>query len=191
MKPFIIFMPITISLLIFDSRLMIIVGFISSSIICGQVIYVMIIILYSFLYYFIVCSYCKIRFKLFNNKISKLTTSRLFFVTKTVSELIEEQNNICNDIIIHNKFWRKYSFAMTYSLFPMNLLVLHTLLFEELVEYLFILGLTFTIPTLVSQFMLDSVTALVNKESSKSYKILFKFYLDKNMKIKLSNKIKV
>jgi len=190
MKLFLMFMPISL-LLLFDSGMMIIVVFISLLIFSGEIILVLIIVSYSFLYYFIVCSYCRIRFKSLNNKISKSITSRAFFVTKLVSELIEEQNNICNNIIIHDQFWRKYLFAITYSLIPMSLMILHNLLFEELVEYIFILGVMFTMATLFSQFMLISTTASINKESFKSYKLLVKFYLDNNVNLKLGNKIKV
>jgi len=184
-------MPITLSLLLFDSTLMIIIGFISSLIFCVEFICVAIIISYSFLYYFIVCSYCKIRFKSLNNKISESITSRPFFVTKIVSELIEEQNNICNDIIVHNEFWKKYLFVITYSLIPVNLMILHSLLFEELVKYIFALTLMVVLASSFIQFTFISMTASINKESSKTYKLLFKFYSEKNIRIKLGNKIKV
>jgi len=179
------------SILFFDSTDILIFGIMSSSKLCAFVYSVFIIISYSFLYYFIVCYYCKMRFMSFNRDIFELISNKVLFTSKTVTQLIDELNLICNDIILHNKFWKKYLFIITYTLIPINLMILHQIFFEHLMIGIRIISLLFMIATFVSQYLLNYMTASINIEASKSYKYLLNFYLEKNINIKLNDKIKV
>jgi len=179
------------SILFFDSTDILVYGIISSLKLCSFIYFIFIIISYSFLHYFIVCYYCKMRFTLFNREILELISNKVFFMSKTVNQLIDELDRVCNDIIVHNKFWKKYLFIITYTLIPINLMLLHQLFFEDLMIAIYILSLSFVITTLLSQYMINSMTASINIEASKSYKYLINFYLEKNINIKLTNKIKV
>lgn len=143
---------------------------------------------YSFLYYYIVCDYIRIRFNLMNKKVSKL---RIFSGAQKVKDLIFEHNSICGDIMSHNKFWKKYYFTVTFSLIPMNLMFLQHILFEEIFFTAFIMSLIFLIGYSLTHLMFNLLTASVNREASKSYKILYRlsilkvFTLDTKLKIKV------
>jgi ABC-type transport system involved in Fe-S cluster assembly fused permease/ATPase subunit len=84
------------------------------------------VITFSFLYYLIVCYYCKIRFKSFNDYLNSLKDAKIraFINYKTVDQLIKDRNSICSDTKNYNKFWQKYYFALTYTLISINLLTL-------------------------------------------------------------------
>jgi hypothetical protein len=92
------------------------------------------IIGFSFLYYFIVCFYCKTRFKSFNNYLQSLLDAkcRVFLKFKVIDQLIEDHNSICLNIELKTSFGRNTIFALTYILIAVNLLVLQLLLFEKL-----------------------------------------------------------
>jgi hypothetical protein len=84
--------------------------------------YVLTIQLYSFQFYFMSCYYFEIRFKIFNNNISR--NSKLS-VVKLTARIISEHNNICNDILKYDKFWKSFYFVLMYTIIPMNLMILH------------------------------------------------------------------
>jgi hypothetical protein len=150
-----------------------------------------VVISYGFFYYFIVCYYCKLRFKSFNNRVMKTISSQIFYSRKKFNALIEEHNSICNDINVHNKFWKYYSFTITYTLIPINLMALQQVFFEDIMISMLILVIILLIVFLSSQVMLNSITASINKEASNSYKILIRLYLDSNSYIKFKDRIKV
>jgi hypothetical protein len=150
-----------------------------------------IVISYGFFYYFIVCYYCKLRFKSFNDKVMKTISSQIFYSRKKFKALIEEHNSICNDINVHNKFWKYYSFAITYTLIPINLMILQQVFFEDIIIPILILAVIFFVVFLSSQVTVNSITASINKEASISYKILIRLYLDSNSYIKFKDRIKV
>jgi hypothetical protein len=188
---FLVLSSIIIVIIFYDLKEIIIYGILSGLIYCGFLNTFFIIMSYSFFYYLIVCFYCKLRFKLFNSKLLRTKKVQIFLSSKTVFELTEEHNNICNNIILHNKFWSKYLFAMTYTIIPINLMVLQQILFEDLLLASFYFMIFFEIFWLFSHLMINSITASINKESSNSYKYLFKFYVDSNPNIGFKNKIKV
>jgi len=92
---------------------------------------------------------------------------------------------------MHNKFWRKYSFAIVYSLIPLNLMNLQLLFFENINAGSRGISLVFAIGSLFSLFELNSIMASINSEAHKSYKSMFKLLLDIKSNMKLSIKIKV
>jgi hypothetical protein len=116
---------------------------------------------------------------------------RLIGSCKKFKALIEEHNSICNDIKLHNKFWKYYSFAITYTLIPINLMTLQQVFFEDIIIPILILAIIFLVVFSSSQVMLNSITASINKEASISYKILIRLNLDSNSYIKFKDRIKV
>jgi hypothetical protein len=128
--------------------------------------------LYSFLFYFMSCYYFEIRFKILNNSISR--NSKLSHV-KLTATIIREHNNICNDILKYNKFWKSFYFTLTYTIIPINLMLLQQLLFDDIVFTAFLIYSLLAIIYLFSHIVLNLISASVNKNASKSHKFLFKF----------------
>jgi hypothetical protein len=144
--------------------------------------------LYSFLFYFIVCYYSTIRFKTLNIKISR--NSKLSFA-KMTARIIREHNDICNDFLRYDKFWKKFYFALTYTIIPINLMFLHLILFDDIILTAFLVFSMLVIVFLFSHIVLNLISASVNKNASKSYKFLFKFQTKFSSKINFRQKVKV
>jgi hypothetical protein len=144
--------------------------------------------LYSFLFYFIVCYYSTIRFKIFNNEISQ---NNKLSVAKLTERIIREHNDVCNDILRYDKFWKNFYFALTYTIIPMNLMFLHLILFDDIILTAFLVFSIVVITYLFSHIVLNLISASVNKNASKSYKFLFKFQTKFSSKINFRQKIKV
>jgi hypothetical protein len=118
------------------------------------------------------CYYFKIRFKLLNNKISR--NSKLS-VVKLTARIIREHNNICNDISKHDKFWKNFYFTLTYTIIPINLILLQQLLLDDIIFTAFLIYSMVVIIYSFSHIILNLISASVNKNATKSYKFLFKF----------------
>ncbi len=148
---------------------------------------------FSSFYYFIVCYYCKTRFKSFNNYIQLLLNEKntAFLKYKTVDQLINYHNSICSDIKSFNNFWQKYYFSITYTLIPINLLLLQLVLFEELLLPLFCVTIIFNFGSMASHLMFNSITASINSEALRTYKSLEKIYLKMNFSLNTRRKLKV
>jgi hypothetical protein len=144
--------------------------------------------LYSFLYYFMSCYYFEIRFKILNNNISR--NSKLS-VIKFTARIIHEHNNICNDIFEYNKFWKNFYFTLTYTIIPMNLMLLQQLLFDDIMVTSILLYSLLAIIYLISHIMLNLISASVNKNALKSHKFLFKFQTKFLSLINVKQRIKV
>jgi hypothetical protein len=134
--------------------------------------YVLSVQLYSFLFYFMSCYYFEIRFKILNNNISR--NSKLS-VVKLTARIISEHNNICNDILKYDKFWKNFYFVLTYTIIPINLMLLQQLLLDDIVFTAILLYLMVVIIYLISHIVLNLISASVNKNALKSHKFLFKF----------------
>jgi hypothetical protein len=147
--------------------------------------------LYSVLHFFIVGYYCKLRFESLNSKILQTIKINAFLTRKKIYELITEHNSICNDIKSYDQFWKKYTFALTYSLIPINLMAIQQLFFEELPLAKFGAELNTIVGLLVSHILLNLLMASINKESKKSFKYLLRFYNQIKSNLRLRSKIKV
>jgi hypothetical protein len=144
--------------------------------------------LYSFLFYFMSCYYFEIRFKILNNNISR--NSKLSDVELT-ARIIYEHNNICNDILKYNKFWKSFYFTLTYTIIPINLMLLQQLLLDDIIFTAFLIYSLLVIIYLFSHIILNLISASVNKNASKSHKFLFKFQTQFLSLINVRQKIKV
>jgi hypothetical protein len=118
----------------------------------------MTVITFSFLYYFIVCYYCKTIFKAFNNSIKQLFDGKAFLKYKTIDQLIKDHNSICLDIKLYNKFLQKYYFSLTYTLIPINLILLQLILFEDQILPLLCATLSFFLVTIFSHLIFNLMT---------------------------------
>jgi len=146
------------------------------------------IIAYSFFYYFIVCFYFIIAFKSLNNKITQI---EMFYRRRKVNQIIIEHKLICDDINKYNKFWKKYYFAINYTLIPINLMLLHQLLFEELIFSTFVVSVLFLFSYSLSHFLFNLLTASINRESLKSHKYLQKLLTKNLFLMNVKQKLKV
>jgi len=146
---------------------------------------------YSFLYYYIVCEYCKMKFNLLNGLLKSVGSDKLFIEYKTITEILEQHNNIFNKISSYNKFWKIYYFTINYTLIPLDLLLLQQILFEESDIPIYFASIAVFIQCLGLHFILNSIIASVNKESSKSHKSLYSFALKLISLLNIKHKIKV
>jgi hypothetical protein len=153
--------------------------------------YISVIVLFNgFIYFFIICVYCKIRFKIFNKEMPGINLKE-FMRFKNADQIVVEINGNCKNISRHNKFWRKYFFVLTFTLLPLNLSDIQQMVFSELPLIIFIFMIFFCIGSLIAHYMINLVTASVNREARKSHKLLFKFYVENNRSMNLNQKIKV
>jgi hypothetical protein len=147
------------------------------------------ILSYSFLYYYIVCYYCRMRFRIFNYSLK--FENKMFIKYKLIDELFREHNSICNKIIFYNKFWKHYFFAINYTIIPFNLLLMQQIIFEKTNLSIFMTLFSALCGSLGSHLMLNSIIASVKKESSKSHKSLHNFFFNFVTAINIKRKIKV
>jgi len=145
---------------------------------------------YSFLYFYIICYYCRMRIKLFDQFIDR-KTGHLFLKYSLFNKIIREHCGVCNQITVYNKFWRYYFFAVIYTLIPMNLMLLHQNLFEKLNFSVCIAFISVNIGCLAMLLMLNIKISSINKEMSKSYKCLNKYYTNTIYLMNTRHKIKV
>ncbi len=123
-----------------------------------------------------------------NNKISR--KSKLSVVKLTTS-IIREHNNICNDILKYDKFWKSFFFALTYTIIPLNLMLLQQLLLDDIMPITVVIYSLFGIMYLISHIVLNLISASVNKNATKSHKFLFRFQTKFLSLINVKQKIKV
>ena len=120
-------------------------------------------IVYSFLTFLIVTDYCRLRFKLLNFNLKCNGQSSI------VMQLIAKHNDICKTIARLDKFWR-YFFLANLSTLPGNLVMLHELLFGSQSNIVLVMTLIqANIGVFMINFVINNMTATVNKEAKSSY----------------------
>jgi hypothetical protein len=134
------------------------------------------------------CYYFELRFKILNDNISR--NSKLS-VVKLTERIIREHNNICNDILKYDKFWKSFYFVLAYTIIPINLMVLQQLLFDDIILTAILLYSTVVIIYFLSHIILNLISASVNKNALKSHKFLFKFQTKFLSLINVKQRIKV
>ena len=145
---------------------------------------------YGFLNFFIVCYFCEIRLNAFNFKLNQMI-SDLFISRTQILKTLKEFDIILNEIICFNQFWKSYIFSIYYTIIPILLFSLHSLLFEQETYFLFIMLVIFiiTYSSIIMSFNL--ITSSINKQSIITFKIWQKFYLNNENIIKSDIKLKV
>jgi hypothetical protein len=186
---FITLMPIS-TIIFQDLEYILKYGILSGISFCAFAYFVIFIPCYSFLYYFIVCYYCRIRFKSFNRKIGA-NNNKIFIKNEFFDALLEEHNEICDTIILYNKFWSKYYFALTYSLIPVNLMLIEEIAFHKLNFATFGVASTFCFGAMFCHLLFNSITGSINAEAVKSYKFMHQFLIDTKFSVNIKRKIKV
>jgi hypothetical protein len=165
-------------------------GILSAIIFCSMGFFIVMVVFNGFLYYFIVCYYCKIRLKVFNRTLVDLDSGKLLRNLSTIA-ILSDSNYCCSEVILHNKVWRKYYFTLTYVLIPLNLVLLHQIIFATVPFATLSFMIIFLIGALIAHYILNLLTASLNKEVSKSYKLLMKYYYKNNRQLNSNLKIKV
>jgi hypothetical protein len=182
------FALITIAFLVFDTTQSVFYGLLNAMFHWFWMNYTFGVELYSFLFYFIICYYFRLRFKLLNNNISR--DSELS-VAELNERIISEHNNICNDVTKYDKFWKKFYFVLTYTIIPINLMFLQQLLFDDLILAAILIASMVVIIFLFSHIILNLVSASINTNALKSHKFLFKFQTKFLSSINVRQRIKV
>jgi hypothetical protein len=144
--------------------------------------------LYSFLFYFMSCYYFEVRLKILNDNISR--NSKLP-VVKLAARIFREHNNICNDILKYDKFWKSFYFVLTYTIIPINLKLLQQILLDDIILTAILIYSMVLIIYLMSHIVLNLISATVNKNALKSHKFLFKFQTKFLSLINVKQRIKV
>jgi hypothetical protein len=183
-----IFFFIALAFVVFNTIQSILFGILNAIFNLLWITYAFGVQLYCFLFYFIVCHYIRTRFKIWSYKISR--KSKLT-VAKLTARIIREHNNICNDILEYDKFWKNFYFALTYTIIPINLMLLQQLLFDDIKLTTILMYSLFAVIYLISHIVLNLVSASVNKNASKSHKFLFRFQKKFLPLINVKQKIKV
>ena len=151
----------------------------------------------SFFYFFIICYYLNLKFKAFKRKICDITDrfrkhpEAMTTCSKTFKAIIRDINKICNEIIIYNKFWRKYYFALNYTLIPINLIFLQLIFFESDQIILRIMLAISCVCAIGAHIACNTVISSINRESKKSYKFLYELYFSCNSSLGIRIRIKV
>jgi hypothetical protein len=146
--------------------------------------------IYSILTFYIVCEFCRIKFKLLNDKISRILSFE-FIRLSAVDEILEEHNRICQTIFLYNRFWKKFYFGLNYTSILLSLLFLQLILFETILPIPYFISLF----SLLSAFFLLQtfilITASVYKKSRESHKLIFKLLIEMDSILDTRRKIKV
>jgi hypothetical protein len=182
------FILITIAFLVFDTTQSIFYGILYAMFHWLWMNYSFGVQLYSFLFYFIICYYFRLRFKLLNNNISR--NSKLS-VAELTAKIIREHNNICNDILKYDKFWKRFYFVVTYTIIPINLMFLQQILFDDIILTAILLASMVVIIFIFCHIILNLISAAINTNASKSHKFLFKFQIKFLSSINVRQRIKV
>jgi hypothetical protein len=146
--------------------------------------------IYSILTFYIICEFCRIKFKLLNEKISRISNFE-FIRLSAVDEVLEEHNHICQTIFLYNRFWKKFYFGFNYTFILSSLLLLQLVLFETISPILYCI----TLFSLLSAFFLIQIvsltTASVYKKSIESHKLIIKLLIEMDSILDTRRKIKV
>ena len=149
----------------------------------------------SFFYFFIVCYYLNLKFTSLKQQILEIRenfkTNRKSMNTKIFMRIIREFNQICNEIIIYNSFWRKYYFAVNYTMILLNLIFLQLILFENMPTIIKIMLVISCVCAIGAHMACNSVISSINTESKNCYKSLFELYFETNRLMNTRTKIKV
>jgi hypothetical protein len=184
-------LSIVVTIVFYDFNNIVKYGIVSFILFNAIVFSVFPILSYSFLYYYTVSSYCRMRFRLYNEFLRMKSSGKSVRNYSLIIEILEKHNSIINAIESYNKFWKIYYFAITYTLIPFNLMLLQQILFEDLNIFNYLSYSSISIGCLGLHSILNLIAASVYKESAKSHKCLYEFYLNSKSLINIKHKIKV
>ena len=146
---------------------------------------------FSFFYYFIVCQYVKMRVSELNNSIRAYSPRKLFMSHKCIKSYLDQHDKISKDIDRYDKFWNRYLFVIHYCLTPLNLIILHMTLFEQMQAMLRILFSSFLVISTFANLIFNLFTASINQEFNNSYKIMQKFSVKSNSVLTVNRRMQL
>ena len=172
-----------------------------------MIVYMIWMILISFWVYFmtttmfisaacfqIICYYCLITTKHYNQLLDHSKTDQSFGwrrldIKLKIMNLIKKQNKFSHQIMKYNKFWCKYFLIMMIHLIPTHILIVQQLLLGDinfLLKVILLIGSTFATITIVLSSLLSSfLVEEIRNFSKKLIRIQFNRYLNLDIKIKL------
>ena len=142
-----------------------------------------------------ICYYCFITIKSYNELMDKLIINEFSgsgsrrFIKLKIMNLIKRQNKFCYRIMKYNKFWGKFFFIMMSHLIPTHLIILQQLLFGNVTfgfkVILMISCLIGAIMILLSSLLSSFLVKEIRNFSKKLIRIQFNKYLNLDIKTKL------
>ena len=124
------------------------------------------------IYFYIICSYIKIKIKELNENILIMIKKKRFSNRNIMMKMIRSLNSLYSEINEYNtKFWSKYLLSIWLIMGSLINIILYLLLFSEiniLFKIIFIFGLIIFITTFL--FIINTSSS-VNYEANKSYKL--------------------
>ena len=133
------------------------------------------------LFFYLIFYFIKLRSERLNERLQNLLANSGHVdsvrLARMADQLIEQHNSICRQTKSFNKFWSKYLLYILISLMPLNLFLLHQVMFKEmqaitLLFNCFMVGLSWIFIFLVSFF-----ASLVPKSMKLTAKKLFKLQM--------------
>ena len=138
----------------------------------------------SFACFFIIIDFCRVRFKILNSSLQSKNSGINFFI------LIKEHNSICKSMAMFNRFWRTFYLNYIFITLPGNSMMLHELLFSTSTNFILLFTLSEGVMFVsVSNLIINTMAANVNKEANKSYRNLLR--ISRVNKLGLRHNIKV
>ena len=187
----VILTTLSVHIIFFDFNSDLLYGLIGGLIFFTSSVSFLSIFLYGFHYYLIVCYYCQLRVKAFNNRMLSKVKHFEFIRNKTVINLLKNHNNIVLDIELYNKFWSQYNRAVYLSLAPIQLMGIQQILFDKIDLFPSLLLGSFVAFSLVFVLLANLSASAINIESYKTHKILYKFFIENNSSLNNRLKFKV
>ena len=148
-------------------------------------------IFYGCLHFFIICYFCKMRLNSFNSKLSQFNNFELFMSQKMILNLLHELDQILAEILDFNNFWKSYIFSTYFTIIPILLIAIQTLVFEQEKNIVFLILIIATIVYSTILIIFNLITSSINKQSIITFKLIQKFYVNNENVIKTNTKIKV
>ena len=141
----------------------------------------------------IVTLYCYQQFKQLNNRLKNISKGHVMnevLLLKPIKRLNAEHNGICVQIHRYNKFWQQTLLITLVTVIPLNLFLIHQLIFGQIDNFFqYYLFLIATIQTVGLSSLVILITALVYRESKRAVKYLTSILV--KFPLKLSDSIKV
>ena len=111
-------------------------------------------------------------FHLLDKNVVLFQRSLNIHIYKNIKQFIEEHNDFCHIFVDYNRFWSKVYFAFFFTLIPINLVLLHQILFED-IEWKIRLFLGFAAIILTLEvYIIQYIFAYISYEIHKTTKLL-------------------
>ena len=136
------------------------------------VYYIFSINVWQVIYFYIICSYIKIKIKELNEKILIMTKKKIL-LRKTFLQIIHSLNSLYSEINEYNtKFWSKYLLSIWLIMGSLINSVIFMIFFSQINKF-FKIPLIYGLFILIITFLLIiNTSSSVNYEANKSYKLL-------------------